>query len=409
MTTRPAAGPLAALAGAALLWAAWSQPPLEGSTARHVEVTNDTVVPIAARVRYTTVIVVPEDEKILTFVCGDSEYWGLEGEANVALLKPMAEGVSTNVALITDKGRIYTLTATEGGDPDLKVYLHRPTPEESGPQRVGTPLEEPRFVAASALEDYARQAELARDQAREAKRSAQELLDSGIEEFRRRYPGTLRFDYRLPPEAAGSPWHVRGMWNDQRFTYLLCDAPEAPALYEEKEGQPAMVAFDYEDGLYVARHVVGAGWLQVGKRSLGTQNTGLLRERAPAVGLRSEQHDLADGRRTISGRVRAERRQQGPQVPVVSRQGALPKAAMPAQPVEVGVEKGSAVSGPHRISPVRCFALIDQEPGKLRQRPPGLVVASREGGGPAVEVRMFAGAVMVDKPLQDAAVELCQR
>ena len=61
---------------------------------------------------------------------------------------------------------------------------------------------------------------------------------------------------------------MRGMWNDQRFTYLLCDAPEAPALYEEKEGQPAMVAFDYEDGLYVARHVVGAGWLQVGKRRL---------------------------------------------------------------------------------------------------------------------------------------------
>ena len=58
------------------------------------------------------------------------------------------------------------------------------------------------------------------------------------------------------------------MWNDQRFTYLLSDAPEAPALYEEKEGLPAMVAFDYEDGLYVARHVVGAGWLQVGKRRL---------------------------------------------------------------------------------------------------------------------------------------------
>ena len=25
------------------------------------------------------------------------------------------------------------------------------------------------------------------------------------------------------------------MWNDQRFTYLLSDAPEAPALYEEEE------------------------------------------------------------------------------------------------------------------------------------------------------------------------------
>ena len=250
---------------AALLWAAAT---LSGATARHVEVTDDTVVEVAARVRYTTVIVVPEDERILTFVCGDSEYWGLEGKANVALLKPMKEGIRTNVALITDMGRIYSLMAAEGGEPDLKVYLERPAPETDGAAQIGTPLEAPTFVAASELADYERQAELARDQAREATRTARDLLEKGVEDFRRRYPGTLRFDYRLPAEAAGDPWRVRAMWHDQRFTYLLSDAPEAPALYEERDGQPAMVAFDYEDGLYVARHVVGAGWLQIGKRRL---------------------------------------------------------------------------------------------------------------------------------------------
>ena len=255
-------------AAAPVAVALWAAAALSGATARHVEVTDDTVVEIAARVRYTTVIVVPEDESILTFVCGDSEYWGLEGKANVALLKPMKEGIRTNVALITDRGRIYTLTASEGGEPDLKVYLHRPAPDADEAARIGTPLEAPTFVAASELADYERQAELARDQAREARRAAQDLLEKGIEDFRRRYPGTLRFDYRLPAEVAGDPWRVRAMWNDQRFTYVLSDAPEAPALYEEKEGLPAMVAFDYEDGLYVARHVVGAGWLQVGKRRL---------------------------------------------------------------------------------------------------------------------------------------------
>ena len=165
MRTRRGEGTLAAALGAALLWAGGALP---GATARHVEAGDDTVVEIATRVRYTTVIVVPEDERILTFVCGDSEYWGLEGKANVALLKPMREGIRTNVALITDMGRIYTLTAAEGGEPDLKVYLHRPPPEAAAPERIGTPLEEPRFVAASALEDYERQAELARDQARAA-------------------------------------------------------------------------------------------------------------------------------------------------------------------------------------------------------------------------------------------------
>ena len=33
-----------------------------------------------------------------------------------------------------------------------------------------------------------------------------------------------------------------------------------------RKALPAMVASTDEDGLYVARHVVGAGWLQVGKR-----------------------------------------------------------------------------------------------------------------------------------------------
>ena len=187
---------LPAALAAAVLWAA---PTLTGASARHVEVTDDSVVEIATKVRYTTVIVVPEDESILTFVCGDSEYWGLEGKANVALLKPMKEGIRTNVALITDLGRIYTLTAAEGGEPDLKIYLHPQGREPDGPQLIGTPLEAPRFVAASELADYERQAELARDQAREAKRAAQELLEQGIEDFRRATRGRCASTTGCPP------------------------------------------------------------------------------------------------------------------------------------------------------------------------------------------------------------------
>ena len=56
------------------------------------------------------------------------------------------------------------------------------------------------------------------------------------------------------------------MWNDGQF-YLpsLQRAGDAP-LYEEKDGKPALVAYDLEeDGLYIARHVLGNGWLQIGK------------------------------------------------------------------------------------------------------------------------------------------------
>ena len=211
----------AALAAVAL----WAATALCGATARHVEVTDDTVVEIAARVRYTTVIVVPEDESILTFVCGDSEYWGLEGKANVALLKPMKEGIRTNVALITDTGRIYTLTAREGGEPDLKVYLHRPAQDADEEARIGTPLEAPTFVAASELADYERQAELARDQAREARRAAQELLEKGIEDFP---PALSRHAaVRLPAARGGGRGPVAGARDVER-----------PALHVPALGRP---------------------------------------------------------------------------------------------------------------------------------------------------------------------------
>ena len=110
MRTRRGEGTLAAALGAALLWAGGALP---GATARHVEAGDDTVVEIATRVRYTTVIVVPEDERILTFVCGDSEYWGLEGKA---LTGSLDESPSFRLALgVVDPTRSASRTRAGAG------------------------------------------------------------------------------------------------------------------------------------------------------------------------------------------------------------------------------------------------------------------------------------------------------
>ena len=68
-----------------------------GSVLRIIEA-QDQIVRIQAKTRHTTVIVLPAAEDILDFVVGDSEYWHLTGAANLAFLKPIAEGVTTNVA-----------------------------------------------------------------------------------------------------------------------------------------------------------------------------------------------------------------------------------------------------------------------------------------------------------------------
>ena len=226
---------------------------------------------LRARVRHTTVIVLPAEERILDFVAGDSEYWHLTGAANVAYLKPLAEDAATNVALVCESGRIYSFLVAESGEkpPHLVVRF------EAGAAAAamsGTPG----FVArgeVAAYREMAAQAAAAAGRAREEAEAgiaeAHEQAAAEIEAFRASYPERLRFEYRLDRRASERPFRVEAMWHDGLFTYIRSRAQEAPALYELTGGEPSLVAFDLtEDGLYIARHVLGDGWLQIGDKRL---------------------------------------------------------------------------------------------------------------------------------------------
>ena len=243
---------------------------------------EDRIHRLRTRVRHTTVIVLPPGENILDFVVGDSEYWHLAGAANVAFLKPLASDAATNIALVCESGRIYSFLVAEHSDgpPHLVVRV------ESGAEaaRLSGGSGRPAFVARSEVAAYqqmaAEAAEAARSarEAAEAARSAREAAEAGIleartqaeteiEEFRAGYPERLAFEYRLDGDAAERPFLVEAMWHDGQFTYLRSHAQESPALYELRDGEPALVAYDLsEDGLYIARHVLADGWLQIGDK-----------------------------------------------------------------------------------------------------------------------------------------------
>ena len=234
---------------------------------------EDQIIEVRTRVRHTTVLVLPSEEKILDFVVGDAGYWHLSGAANLAYVKPLAEGVRTNVALVCASGRIYSFLVTEGGTPHLVVRVER-EPEKENDSLISPEEHQPAFVARSEVEGYR---EMAR-QASEAVRSVQAEADTRVGEateqaqaevdrFRSEYPEELAFPYRLDRNAGKRPFLVEAMWHDGRFTYLRSGAQESPALYELKDGRPSLVAYDLTaDGLYIARHVVGDGWLQIGKK-----------------------------------------------------------------------------------------------------------------------------------------------
>ncbi len=232
---------------------------------------EDRIHRLRTQVRHTTVIVLPAGENILDFVVGDSEYWHLTGAANVAFLKPLASDAATNIALVCESGRIYSFLVAEHSDgpPHLVVRV------ESGAEETGLYSDgsgRPAFVARSEVAAYQQMAAEAAEAARSAREEAEAGIlearsqaESAIEEFRAAYPERLAFEYRLDGDAADRPFLVEAMWHDGQFTYLRSRAQESPALYELRDGEPALVAYDLsEDGLYIARHVLADGWLQIG-------------------------------------------------------------------------------------------------------------------------------------------------
>ncbi|MYJ57774.1 MAG: hypothetical protein F4088_02555 [Chloroflexi bacterium] len=230
---------------------------------------GDRIHRLRARLRHTTLIVLPAGERILDFVVGDSEYWHLTGAANVAYLKPLAEDAATNVALVCESGRIYSFLVHEDGEkpPHLIVRV------EAGAEGE-TPSGAPGFVARSEVSAYREMAA----EAVEAARRAQEQAEAGIVEARRRaeaeiealraeYPTRIAFEYRLDRAATRRPFLVEAMWHDGKFTYIRSGREESFGVYELRDGEPAVVPVQLAGGgLYILHRVVGDGWLQIGDR-----------------------------------------------------------------------------------------------------------------------------------------------
>ncbi len=238
--------------------------------------TGDRIHRLRARVRHTTLIVLPAGERILDFVVGDSEYWHLTGAANVAYLKPLAEKAATNVALVCESGRIYSFLVSEHAEEPIHlVFRVGEGSEAAGMSAAGA--DAPGFVARSEVAAYREMAV----EAAETARRAQEQAEAGILEARRRaeaeiealraeYPARLAFEYRLDRAATRRPFLVEAMWHDGTFTYIRSRRQESFAVYEIKDGEPAVVPVQLAgDGLYIVHSVMGDGWLQIGDRRAG--------------------------------------------------------------------------------------------------------------------------------------------
>lgn len=228
---------------------------------REIPYSNRSVVRVNARLRFTTMIILPEREEILDFVCGDKDFWIVSGAQNMAYVKPAKAGATTNLNLVTSSGTVYSFLLTEGsGDPDLKLYV---VPDDTVPA-VATQAK--RFYTADEVAALKQTAEDAKKDADTAKANASKAADSRVAAFRASFPATLQFPYRF--KANEPPFNVSAIFTDGAFTYIRAHGAELPALYEIRDHAPNLINFQVENGLYIVPKVLENGYLAIGKQRL---------------------------------------------------------------------------------------------------------------------------------------------
>ena len=228
--------------------------------ARVVKYSKEDVVAVHAKLRFSTLIVLPDDEEILDFTTGD------RGSRNLCYVHPAQAGIRSNLNLITAAGHVYSFLLTEissepSAQPDLKLFVERKESSMPGIALRG-------YVRAADAEAYKKELETVHTQTAEQIRAAQAQAEEKVHQFRSTYATKLGFDYSLDSKSAREPFLVSAIYHDDAFTYIRCAAREKPVLYEVKDGKPNLVSFQLENGVYIVPKIVDAGYLAVGKKRL---------------------------------------------------------------------------------------------------------------------------------------------
>jgi type IV secretion system protein VirB9 len=221
-------------------------------TARTVRYHANDIVPVRAKMRYTTLIQLPASEKILEVATGDKDFWIIDVANNFCFLHPAKADIHSNLNLITDKANVYsfTLDDVESGEPDLKIVI-----EPSDATSVSAANGASKLVSPSEVAAARQNAQAAENHARQA-----------IERFRSEYPiQTVKFDYVYRNKK---PFDIAAIYEDGQFTYVRSSAQEKFAIYEMQDDKPNLIEFRLEAGTHVLPKVIDHGYLAIGKHKL---------------------------------------------------------------------------------------------------------------------------------------------
>jgi type IV secretory pathway VirB9-like protein len=228
--------------------------PAQDASARTVQYHSQDIVPIRAKLKYTTLIEVPTTEKIMEAATGDKEFWVVDVVGNFCFVHPAKAGINSNLNLITDKGNIYSFTLQDVSGssdvPDLKVIM-QPT-DRSSLVAANGPAQ---FVPAVQLEESKQQ--LAAVEAHVAQ---------AVDEYKSAYPTSLKFDYSF--QANQTPFDIQAIYHDDKFTFIKTNAPEKFSVYEMRDGKPNLISYELNNGTYIIPKVLDAGYVELGNKKM---------------------------------------------------------------------------------------------------------------------------------------------
>jgi type IV secretion system protein VirB9 len=223
-------------------------------SARTVEYHAQDIVPIHAKLKYTTLIEVPLTEKIMEAATGDKEFWIVDVVGNFCFVHPAKAHISSNLNLITDKGNIYSFTLEDVSGstvpPDLKVLIE--------------PVDRSSIVASTGPAKYVPAAQL--EQSREQLASLQSHVSQAVDEFKSTYQTQLKFDYRF--DANKAPFDIQSIYHDDKFTYIKTNAQEKFSVYEMKDGKPNLISYELREGTYIIPKIMDSGYVELGKKRM---------------------------------------------------------------------------------------------------------------------------------------------
>src|ERR1700678_3730960 len=244
------------IAGVALAFVPTTAAFAQDAEARTVQYHSQDIVPIHAKMKYTTLIEVPPTEKIMDAATGDKDFWIVDVVGNFCFVHPAKAGISSNLNLITDKGNIYSFTlqdvsaAATAGQADLKVLVE--------------PADRSALIASSGPAQFVPAVQLAQSQ--ESLAALQAHMAQTVDSYKSAYPMELKFDYTF--KANEAPFDIQSIYHDDKFTYIKTNAPEKFSVYELRDGKPNLITYDLRDNTYIIPKIMSNGYVELGKKRM---------------------------------------------------------------------------------------------------------------------------------------------